>query len=792
MAKITYKGGREIAPKRTKEKILWWRYLLVFLTGMVTMVVVLAATGALTATTYTTKELILMFSGNPDDLLQAEYQNLSILELITTLSQKKFETLGDINSVTPLVKKTLEETINPVLEAELHYAYPWEEISTKPFKLPASDREGVDQNEDLSTYLGRAIKEGVTLSSFFNGDNIPELVNLFLYPKDEYGNYDHDHPYTLMDFITADSTFFDNIINGIRIKDVIAIDPSDALLSTIGDWKITDFNQENINTLSLSLFLDSTSTNPLIVTLCTWTIGDLKNPDQFNSLKIADLVTVDENTPQLLIALINKDYTIADLQSQNLYNVLTIGEVFDTTGNKFLQAISGFTLAQLQDYNTIMGLKLGELFDVEGEGSIVSKFADTTIEELTSDDWFSNLKITDLYTADEIASNSILSALVGNNPNIKISDLSDASVIQSLTIADVLSPEQVAANSIMTALKDYPIGELGDHINDISLGTLLDIDVSDPSTSQLMKTIAGTAVGDLNDKLDNLTLGDVMDLSSYPNLDNDEVKNTSIHNFDNIIDTLKDHLTLKDVVDIVTEGENKSPQILITLKDTPLLELADVIPTLKLNQIVPQETLNTHPLLLALANVAILDGDALVDKVNSLELCDIYTRDQCSGILLTIWDNYGGGHLTIDDLPSAINDLPLVQLLDEYMYEESTHPEATRIIDGVTYRRIKAVWWYLFTQEGESFTNETKYYVLGAGATYKVDGGFDQMVTNMTYHMANESIRDLNSAGLLNLKSENVGLLDYPINYAGKHTIGDLTVSEFFDYCMSIITSLNP
>ncbi len=792
MAKITYKGGREIAPKRTKEKILWWRYLLVFLTGMVTMVVILAATGALTATTYTTKEVILMFSGNPDDLLQAEYQNLSILELITTLSQKKFETLGDINSVTPLVKKTLEETINPVLEAELHYAYPWEEISTKPFKLPASDREGVDQNEDLSTYLGRAIKEGVTLSSFFNGDSIPELVNLFLYPKDEYGNYDHDHPYTLMDFITADSTFFDNIINGIRIKDVITIDSSDALLSTIGDWKITDFNQENINTLSLSLFLDSTSTNPLIVTLCTWTIGDLKNPDQFNSLKIADLVTIDENTPQLLIALINKDYTIADLQSQNLYNVLTIGEVFDTTGNKFLQAISGFTLAQLQDYNTIMGLKLGELFDVEGEGSIVSKFADTTIEKLTSDDWFSNLKITDLYTADEIASNSILSALVGNNPNIKISDLSDTSVIQSLTIADVLSPEQVAANSIMTALKDYPIGELGDHINEISLGTLLDIDVSDPSTSQLMKTIAGTAVGDLNDKLDNLTLGDVMDLSSYPNLDNDEVKNTSIHNFDNIIDTLKDHLTLKDVVDIVTEGENKSPQILITLKDTPLLELADVIPTLKLNQIVPQETLNTHPLLLALANVAILDGDALVDKVNSLELCDIYTRDQCSGILLTIWDNYGGGHLTIDDLPSAINDLPLVQLLDEYMYEESTHPEATRIIDGVTYRRIKAVWWYLFTQEGETFTNETKYYVLGVGATYKVDGGFDQMVTNMTYHMANESIRDLNSAGLLNLKSENVGLLDYPINYAGKHTIGDLTISEFFDYCMIIITSLNP
>ena len=152
MSKVTYKGGKEIAPKRQKEKILWWRYLLMFLSGMVTMLVVLALSGVLTATSYTTKEVIFAFGGDPNELLQEEYQNLSIMELVATLANKKFETLGDINSVTPLVKKTLDETINPVLESELHYTYPWEEISTKPFKLPASDRPEVDQNEDLSTY----------------------------------------------------------------------------------------------------------------------------------------------------------------------------------------------------------------------------------------------------------------------------------------------------------------------------------------------------------------------------------------------------------------------------------------------------------------------------------------------------------------------------------------------------------------------------------------------------------------------------------------------------------------
>ena len=99
------------------------------------------------------------------------------------------------------------------------------------------------------------------------------------------------------------------------------------------------------------------------------------------------------------------------------------------------------------------------------------------------------------------------------------------------------------------------------------------------------------------------------------------------------------------------------------------------------------------------------------------------------------------------------------------------------------------MWWFLFTEEGETFTETEKYYVLGNGLTYKVDGGFDRMVTNMTYHMANESIRDLNEAGLLNLNPGSVALLNYPINYAGKNTIGDLTISEFFDFCMTYIAT---
>ena len=786
MAKVTYKGGKDVGPIRRKERRYWWRYLLVFISGMLTTLVVVGVTTAILGSTYRTKELIYMFGGNPDEILQEEYQNLSILELVTTLSTKKFETLGDINSVTPLVKKTLDEQINPVLENELHYQFPWEEISIKPFKLPASDRPDVDQTESLDVYIGRAIKEGVTLSSFINGDNVPELINLFLYPRDGEGNYDFDHPYTLMDFISADSDFFNNIMNGIRIKDVVEIG-TDPLLNEIGDWKITDFDEEHINNLSLGLFLDSTSTNPLIVTLSSWTISDLKDTTKFDNLLLGDLITIDSNTPKLLIALIDKGYTIGMLQSENLYYVLKIEDVFDTDGSKFLEAVGGFYLSELEDENTILNLKLGDVLSTDDPDSIVARFADTKLIELTSDEWFSSLRLVDVYSADEISGSGILSALVANNPDIKVSDLSNPATIQSLTLADVLDPTQIASNPIINALKDYQIDELASNVNNLTLGTILEIDTSDPNTTPLMMTLASTTIGGLSNKLDNLTLGDVMDLSSYPNLDNDEVRNTSINDFDSIIDSLKNHLKLSDVVDIVEDGPDKSPQILIALKDTPLLDLADTVVTLTLGQILSPEAIASHPLLQALENVAILDGEALVNKVNNLELCDIYTRSQCSGILLTIWDS-NDGHTTISDLPAAINNLPLVQLLEDYMYEPSTHPEATRIIDGVEYRRIKAVWWFLFTEQGETFTSTTKFYKLGNGLNYHVDGGFDQMVTNMTYHMQAESIRDLNEAGLLNLQPGSEIYFNIPITYKGEsRLLGDLNISEFFDYCMSLL-----
>ena len=712
MSNYRLKGGNEIKPKLPRaRKHMWWRYLLVFLGGMVTTAAIAGAAIGITGAVLTTKEVITMFGGNPNDILREDYQNISIIEMVQNLSTKKFETLGDIDKVTPAIKKVLDETINPTLDKELHFQYNWDELKIKPFEKSTSGRPAteVDPNETLGEYLGRAIKEEVTLASFISGD-APKLMNLFLYPKNDQGEFDYDHPYTLSTYINATGDFFDNIVNSIKIKDVVDIQEGDRLMEEIADWSIADFNQEQINTLSVGLFLDPDSENPLIQKLSTFTIGDLTE-ENLKALKIADIIAVNDNTPKILLALIEMDYTIGDLESTNLYNVLTVEQVFETEGNTFLDAIKDKYLSDLEDEDTILDLKLNEVFVTESETSIVARFGDKTLREITGDDFLSNMKITEAFSEAEIEENILLSALVRENPEVKMSDLSDFETIQNLYISDVITQDQIDGNRILETLvnNNTQIKDLDEAIDNLTLGQVLDID---SGSTKILQTLAETPINDLDSRLSNLTVDDVMVIEEGSYLDHEEIRNATVDDIDGLMTALKNNLKLKDVIDIVTEGENKSPQILITLMNTKLVDLADEVNSLKLNQLIEIDA-DSHPILLALSNIEILDSEAFNEKLNNLMLCDIYTREQCEGILGIIWDNNNDGHILISELPSAMNDLPLVDVLAENIYVDGDYKE----IGGVTYQRVNNTWWYLLTEEGETFSAEEEHYVLKKGWT---------------------------------------------------------------------------
>ena len=779
--KVTFKGGKEITANTVKKRHYWWRYLLVWFSGMVSMVILAGAAVAIAGTVLTTGEVITMFGGNPSDLLSDHYQNESILDMITSLSKTKFETLGDIDKVTPLARKLVDETINPMLEQEIHFQYDWEILKIKPFEKSTSGRpaEEVDPNETLGEYMGRALKEGVTLASFLPED-APNLVKVFLYPKLDNGEYDLDNPYSLATFINADSAFFDNIVSGIKIKDVVDIDETDRLMNAIADWSINEFNQEKINTLSIGLFLDPDSENPLIRKLSTLTIGEL-NEETLRGIKISEIVTINDSTPKIIKALVELDYTIADLETTNLYSVLKVEQVFVVEGNTFLTAIKDNYLSDLEDQDTIMNLKLNEVFNAdEGSSSIVNRFGDLTLRELTADNFISTMKLSEAFSETEIANNILLSALIRDNPDVTMSDLSNFDTFQNLYISDVINEEQVQNNRVLSALvnQDTQIKDLGTAIDNLTFGQVLDID---SGSSKILQTLSDCKINELDSKLSTLTIGDVMDIEEGSYLDHEEIKNASVNDINELVEALKNNLKLKDVVDIVTEGENKSPQILIELADTKLVDLSDAITNLKLGQIINISS-ESHPILRALQDISILDENAFNDSLNNLMLCDIYEEEDCSGVLEIIWDKNDSGQILISDLPSAMNDLTLIDLCSGKIYVEGD----TKDIGGVTYKRIKNTWWYLLTEEGEDFTEEEKKYVLKNGLTYSIGSGLEQLVTNFNYHMTNETIRELHNAEFILIDDDKLYKLDI-IPPGQTKMIGEMTISEFVNYCLTLV-----
>ena len=839
MSKVTLKNGKNIGQHIDPPKKMGWRYFLIWFAGFLSAGLIVGIVAIILSTSFSTREIIYMFGGDPNSILQPYYQDMSIIRMVTDVASRKFETLGDVYQITPMVKTMFDEYVNPVLEKELHYTYPWEEISIKPFKTPAEPRidGSIDPSEDLSTYLGRAIKEGVYLASFVTGDH-PNLMNIFLYPKDSSGNFDYDHPYSLMDFIDADSTFFNNIINSIKVKDVTGttgvplIDDEDG----IGNWGLNEFTDTKINSLPLSLLLDPDSENPLIAKLRdNWTVGDLKDEDNFKNLLLSEVITIDSSSPKMLQKLKDLGYTIGQLESTNLYNVLKIEDVFDVGEEGLLAALGDKYLYQLEDDNTILGLYVGDIFPPkEGRDSIVDKFADKTLSQLSTLD-VNDIKLSDIFSETDINASKILKALIATDSEITIGDITDPSTIQSLKIQDILSDEQIASNNLLDAIKGYTIGAIPSEINNIKLGKILGIDIDDPDTSQLLKSLADESISTLPNFIDNITLGDVMDFSSYPNLDNDDVKGAKINDLDSMIDKLKNHLKLKDVVDIdasspwilqqlkdnylyelddeisnfklgdFIEIDSSSPLALQNLADVALEDLEDSMTGLTLNQIVPV-TSSSPVIIQSLANVTVLDGTSLVSKLNSLKLNEIYKEEDCTGIFGFIWNNTSGGDVLITDIPNEVNNLPLVMVLEEYIYSDDlskakyldeitgNYYSSSELVDGKSpdgnpvteFKRINPSWWFLFTAEDEEFTADEKYYVLKEGLNYTIRDGMDDIVENFTYHMRSESIQALYEAGLLVVEEDKLSYFNVYVTYKGSlKRVGDMTMSEFLDFCIT-------
>lgn len=809
MEDVTLKGGKKI-PKASRKvkKAAWWKYLLTFLGGLTFGVGSVVGGVAIAGTVMKSSDVIKMIGMNPNEILGSDYRNLSILQMVQKLATTKIETLGDIDNITPIIGKTFNERINQLLIDNLHYEMNWEELKIKPFQTSTSGRPAseVDPNETLGEYIPRALKNGITLASFLDPEGEASgIERIFLYPKDSGGEYLINSPYCINDYLQ--DGFIDSLKNNIKIGDVVENVNDNPFLAQMADWGINEFSDSKIqNELLLGPLFSGMSEeekdqNPIVNALESWTISDLTDFDNILSLRLEEVI--DLRTATGFMGSI-KTKTLNEIKNPSFINTIPLSEVFpDATGLLKVVADKGCTVGDLNDSDTVLDLQIQEIFADLSSDNLLYKFREKTLNEISEMD-VSELKLTDIYDVSDIEANHILNAIYNANHDVSIGDLSNFSTFESIAIGD-LYPD--SSNNVVSALitSGATIGNLETKINGLTLNDLVECDNPDSTLGRLLNAIGSSTLSTLGSSIDGLKVSQLVDIDETdPNtpqilivlkeqeVEVDEVasfmsnltakdiikiggpedplygiKDVSVTNSNDLITGLKNNLTLKDVVDIDLESPN-TPQVLKSLAGTTLSSIGDVLKTLTLDQVIHIDE-SSPQILQSLKNTVVFgQTDNLETRLVNLKFKDYFTSSDCSsGILKVLWDNSDGGDFLISQISTKINDLKLVDILEDKIYET----------DGVT---IKKSWWYLLTEEGETFTSEQKYKVLKNGALYKLSD-LDKLITNMEYHVNNETIRDLYEAQLINITDPSK--LDRVIVYHGESVmVGDLTISQVLNY----------
>ena len=729
MGEIQLKEGAQTPQQKPKQKKIWWRVLLAFFGGFLTFPLLVAGGAAIVGTVFTTRQVVEMAGGNPDDILGEKYQSQTILQSVMTLiNNQKFDTLEDLNEISPMVSKTINETLAPILEENLHYTIDWDTLKT--MKL-SGEGEGT-----IGDYLKKDITEGIHLVDFIQGsEDLRGVLKYILYDvvKDEEGNpiedadgnvsINENAPYSISDLMNGGAEFFNRIIDYIKIGDVIEVtSESPKILQVMGSWRLGKIS-EKMNTMKLgSLFSEEDlNNNALIKALGDLTVNDLTDADKLMdtlmSLKLSDVI---KDIPEDTILYSFKDKQLSEIKDLDMNDIYL--------ADLLKKEVYVLTPGKEADYNKVLGALI--------ENERKDRFEKAVIEEGyigTYEEWLA---------------------------------------------AD---PENAKYKASVSTLTNY------DSIKNIKLEDIMENDGSNKVLSAIFSK--GATVGNMSSIVNTLTLADVMEIEAGSLLDYDDIKNTPISESDTLIDKMKENVELSKVVDV----DDDSPEILKTLTDykgggvfgengAKIGNIGDKLDGLTLGQVIKIED-DASPILKALKDKFVFGDDPatnLTGAMNNLKFNQVFSWDDCkdSDIMSSLWTNNSDGDFVITEIGDAMNNVGLLDVLGDKIY------------DDVPTKRLEYTWWFLLTSETEygvwdAATKAGRILPANAGArSYKISD-FDKLVANMEFHMKNETLDSLAAASLINMDQATrdrtilVGL--------SMKRLGDFTLTEFIEYTTALI-----
>ncbi len=316
---------------------------------------------------------------------------------------------------------------------------------------------------------------------------------------DTSGTLEYYAAHTIGSFLTGD--IFSTLLNSLTISDILGgeITEDDGLMYAIKDWKISNFMDSSaINSLKLSDIIAIDEGAPAALkAISTWTIGDLQNSDKFNSLKIGDLIEVKSDSPAILKTIAK--WTIADMQSSSTFDTLKIGDLIEvkTDSPEILKTLSTWTIADLKSSSKFDTLKVGDLIQIDesdaNTSEIIKTLSSWTIADLKSQSKFDELYIKDLMSIDTTSAST--PAFMKVIAEWQLKDLKNKSKFDTIQLNQLIEITE-SSPAILKSIADWTIADMQDKtkFDSLQLGKLFAVTESSPA---ILKAISTWTLGDM-------------------------------------------------------------------------------------------------------------------------------------------------------------------------------------------------------------------------------------------------------------------------------------------------------
>lgn len=482
-SKVKVKTTKKALTKEEKKhrKILkkgkrhyWWRYLMVFIAGIIFPFVAIAGALAYGSMVMTASQLVSLFGGNPEDIITQDYADKTVMELIMDIANGEitFNNLAGVRKITPLIDNVIYN-INIELDKAIGFEFDIEELYQVNW-------------ENIGTYIYEELQSGIKLANVLGVNENSSSVLIYLaYNTNGDGEPDWDSPRSLGDLMNN----MDSIINNARIGDLLDVGTS-GILYNLRDVKVGEMATA-METRPLNQIIDIADDSfPALIYLGNFAVGELSNA--LDNATLEDLLPIDENSVLWGI----KDKKINEVSEEIMH--LKLGDVITITpeSGAIMNYLKDTPLDHITDVVQTMPLEIA--IEITEDSPIFLKtLRDKGANLSNMNEIINSLTLGDII---DIGSSRILAALANSSMDSLGED------VENLTLGDCYDVDDPNAPLILKTLRNVKISDLGNAIHDLKISEIIEVHEDSP---MILKALADTKFEELEAKFQVLSIGDI-------------------------------------------------------------------------------------------------------------------------------------------------------------------------------------------------------------------------------------------------------------------------------------------